>query len=218
MQKYDIGIDIAGNNMALTIISDEDEIINNYHYDITRGYSIRELGRPIHGIIYDMLQEAVLSKYSPENTIIKIEDQLGTNRICSILQAIIYTIFYLNKYTIKVINPRRKYANLKNILGGRMPSKKDLAKYIELDDTKFIFRQYNIAKQIFEDKPIDADTLPKKVRRASKEIDSPPKRKKRNIQILPYGPGKQVALPKIKPLKFDDIVDSYLVAVCTYHD
>lgn len=192
-----VGIDIGEMNMAITIISDTNEIVNNYHYNVTRGYSTRSLGRCIHGIIYDMLDEVVLQHYSAENTTIKIEDQLCTNRVCSTLQAIIHTIFYMKKYKVEVINARRKYASLKYLLGS-VPSKKNLSKYIELDQSKFIFRQYNIKEGIFENRP-DSPPLPTV---ALAERGRPSGKESRTTRIK----------IKEKPIKYDDIIDSYLIA------
>lgn len=144
------GIDIGERNTAITIYSNNN-VICHYHYDITRGYTLKSLGRSLQSIIYDMLNETIFNKYN--NIFIKIEDQVYKNRICIIIQTIIETILYMKNYKYKCINPRKKYANIKLVLG-RVPLKRDLIKYIELDKSKFIFKQYNIKSSLFELKDI----------------------------------------------------------------
>lgn len=186
--KIVIGIDVGEINMALSVLRVDTvtctySVINNFHYDLTRGYSIRSLGRRIHQIVYDMLDEVMLGKYHPDNTLVKIEDQLCQNRNCLVIQHIIETILYMRGYECVIVNARKKYTQLK-LLIGRKPTKRDLIKYVKLDPGKFVFRQYNIEKAIFEEKPT---SVPKKTILSSKE--------------------------QAKPLKYDDIADSCLVAI-----
>lgn len=163
-----IGIDIGSINMAITVLQGDD-IISHYHFNLTHGKSIRSIN--ICNAIYLMLDEVIFTQFDNQLTKIQIEEQLCKNTTCSVMQYIVQTIFYMKQYNqICTINSRNKYKDLKLAFNGKVPKKAELCKHIQLDSSKFVFRQYNKKTGLFEDAPPSS--------------------------------------------KFDDIIDSYLVAAC----
>lgn len=162
-----IGIDIGERNMAFTIISDN-TVIKHYHYDLTRGYTFRSF-KLIHSIIYNMLNEIIFNNYNNSINIL-IEDQISKNRACSTIQTIIETILFMKEYRYTRVNPRKKYANIKMIIG-KSPAKKDLQKYFQISNELVTYKQYNISTNTFD---VYNNTL----------------------------------------FKYDDLIDSYLIATC----